>query len=152
MSAERAIFIPSHGLPETVRAVRFLPHSMESAGESGSRCAGSQSRVSSTIELWLSNYYGDPEGQMLTSRTVTERTEVVFAEKEMPVIQVERALTVVVRDPPARWTVEIDSFSKDTGGHTASHLVTIDNFGTEHESLCDGIANQAAAVAAHAAI
>jgi hypothetical protein len=149
MPSPRAIFIPGHGVAERVRAVRFIPYPGRGdvAGSSG-RPGGPP--LPSTVEIWPANYYGDPEGDMLTSRSVSDRTEFVFSENEMPVVPAERSLLVVIRDPPGRWDVEFDSVFENLNGTSVSRRITVDNFGTARESIEDqGV--QRAAIARPAA-
>jgi hypothetical protein len=128
MAPQRAIFVPGHGHPELVCAVRFIPQ----AKRGGSRPAGPA--VSSTVEVWGGNYYGDLEGTVLASRSVKGQTEFEFRENERPLVPLERSLVVVIHDPPAQWKIEVDSIVTDERGVTLPHRVTIDNFGTAFES------------------
>ncbi len=134
MNHQRAILVPGHGLPEGVRAMRFIPQTMGAGSANGSLSQPGTPASPSIVEIWLGDFYGNPTGEMLTSRTVSDRTEFVFPENEMPVVPPERSLVAVIRDPPARWDVEFDTTFTDHSGKTASRQVTIDSFGTAREA------------------
>jgi hypothetical protein len=87
----------------------------------------------SFLEVWGGNYYGDLEGPTLASRSVDRETEFVFAENEWPVIPAERSLVVIIRDPPTRWAVDVDSVFRNGEGRIVERKVRIDNFGTARE-------------------
>jgi hypothetical protein len=141
MSPQRAILVPGHGVPETIRRVRFHRNAAREEAAVGALDSESGS-LPSTVELWAGNYYGDPEGLMLASRAATGEIEFVFSENEPPVIPPERSLTAIIRDPPPCWVMEIESEFKTTDGTDVTRRMCIDNFGTARESLGEQTANR----------
>jgi hypothetical protein len=142
MPPQRAIFVPGHRVPESVRSVRFVAPSKPT--DAAALVSRPEQSGRSMIEVWGGNYYGDLEGPMLASRVVDRETEFVFAESEWPVILAERALVVIIREPPARWTIEIDCSFREGEGRIANRRVRIDNFGTACEIPVDRPASQPA--------
>ena len=142
MPPQRGIFIPGHGVPESVRAVRFVadPPLADDVGQSPEL----ERPACSFLEVWGGNYYGDLEGPMLASRSVDRETEFLFAENEWPVIPAERSLVVIIRDPPARWAVDVDSEFRNGEGRIVKRHVRIDNFGTAREFPAERPASQPA--------
>jgi hypothetical protein len=135
MTHQRAILVPSHGLPDKVRAVRFIQQTAHVQSANGSLGPQYRPVLPSTVEIWSGDFYGDPTGTKLASRSVSDRTEFVFPKNEMPLVAPQRSLVALILDPPVRWTVEFDSEFKDQRGNTVSRQVTIDNFGTVREAL-----------------
>jgi hypothetical protein len=135
MTSQRAIFVPGHERPETISGVRFIPQTTLAVSACGAPSRQGMPAPPSTVEIWLGDFYGDPTGEMLTSRSASDRTEFVFSENARPVVPPERSLVVVIRDPTASWNVEVDSVLKDDSGNVLARRVTIDNFGTARKSL-----------------
>src|SRR5579863_6051719 len=91
MMRQRAIFVPRHGVDESVRSVRFVPVPSLERVPSATPSAGQLSSASTptippAIEIWGGNYYGDPEGPMLASFSLAARSQFDFPEAAMPVV------------------------------------------------------------------
>lgn len=131
----RAIYVPGHGLPESVRAVRFVNRSPDAEPINGHASRSGPPDPATTIEVVPGNYYGDLDGSPVASRSVTDRAEIVFSETEAPRIEPERSLVVLVHNSPQRWEVEFESVVAPASGRTGFFRITIDNFGTAREAL-----------------
>ena len=142
MPPQRAIFVPGHGVPESVRAVRFVAN--PPLADETAQFPEQERPTCSFLEVWGGNYYGDLEGPMLANRSVDRETEFVFAENEWPIIPAERSLVVIIRDPPVRWAVEVDSVFRNGEGRIVKRQVRIDNFGTAREVRDDRSASRPA--------
>jgi hypothetical protein len=135
MTHQKAIFVPGHGVPEAVRSVRFVPRKAPAGGPNVFPDRPSATAPPPVVEIWPGDLYGEPGDRMLTSFSTSERTETVFPEDGMPVVPPGKSLVAVIREPPAGWEVEFYSTFTDRGGKTVPRTVTIDNYGTAHESL-----------------
>ncbi len=137
MLESRAIYVPCHGLPETVRVVRFVNRSTDAPPNNSHSVRENHSDRATTIEIWPGNYYGDLDGQMVACRSATDRAEFVFAGSEAPRIEPERSLVVLLHNPPERWEVEFESGVAASTGRAGSFGVRIDNFGTARDTFGD---------------
>lgn len=139
MVQDRAVYVPRHGHPECVRSVRFVNRSIGRPHSNGLPVREDQSDQATTIEVWPGNYYGDLDGKMIARQTVTDRAEFVFAEANVPRVEPERSLVVLLSNPPRLWDIEFDSVVAASSERTGAFRVIIDNFGTAWEGVVDAV-------------
>lgn len=137
MVEERAIYVPRHGLPESVRFVRFVNRSPDLQRSNGRPAREDPSDQVTTVELWPGNYYGDLDGKLIARQTVTDCAEFDLAEASAPRVEPERSLVVLLHNPPLRWEVEFNSIVATSSERTRSFRTVIDNFGTAQELVAD---------------
>ena len=136
MVEDRAICVPRHGLPATVHAVRFMSCSEDSLSGSGRPIDQDSSDLSTTLEVWPGNFYGDLDGEMVARQSAAYSAEFVFSEAEAPRIEPERSLVVLLHNPPERWQIEFEVAVVSTSSkRTESFRVIIDNYGTARDAV-----------------
>jgi len=135
MSSQMAIFVPGYGAPEAIRSIRFIPKP-DSIGEADPTCT-SPPQNSATLEVWQGDLYGEPTKERLTTFSTSDRTETVYATGEMPIVAPGKSAVAVVHDPPSGHELEFRSEFTDQQGNTVRRTVTLDNYGTARETLCE---------------
>jgi len=135
MTGQTAIFVPGHGAPETIRSIRFTPK-LEPIGQLDPTRT-STPHTPANLEVWQGDFYGEPTKERLMASSTFDRTETVFANGEMPVVSAGKSAVVVVHNAPSGFVVEFQSEFTDQQGNIVRRTLTLDNFGTAHETRCE---------------
>jgi hypothetical protein len=135
MSSQMAIFVPGHGVPEAIRSIRFIPKHDPMGQVDPTRKSPSQKPA--TLEVWQGDVYGEPTKDSLTSFSASDRMETVFANGELPVVSPGKSAVAVVHDASSGCEVEFQSEFTDRQGNIIGRTVTLDDFGTACETLCE---------------
>ena len=135
MSSQMAIFVPGYGVPEAIRSIRFIPKP-DPIGLVDPTCT-SPPQNPATLEVWQGDLYGEPTKERLTTFSTSDRMETVYANGEMPVVAAGKSAVAVIHDPPSGHELEFRSEFTDQQGNTVRRTVTLDNYGTARETLCE---------------
>jgi hypothetical protein len=130
-----AIFVPGYGVPEAIRSIRFIPKP-DPIGHVDPTCTPPPQKPA-TLEVWQGDLYGEPTKERLTTFSTSDRTETVYANGEMPVVAAGKSAVAVIHDPPSRHELEFQSEFTDQQGNTVRRTVTLDNYGTACETICE---------------
>jgi hypothetical protein len=135
MSLQKVIFLPGYGVTEAIRSIRFVgkPNSVDQEKPRPALWPQSPARV----EVWQGDRYGEPIKELLTEFSTSDRIATVYADGEMPLVRANKSAVALVHGGPDGFEIEFESEFSDPQDRTVRRTVTLDNYGTSLESLCD---------------
>lgn len=135
MSLQKILFVPGYGVTEAIRSIRLVPKPASVEQEQPGAVPWPHS--SARVEVWQGDRYGEPTKELLTAFSASDQMATVYADGEMPLVRPSKSAVALVHDGPEGFEIEFESEFSDPQKRTVRRTVTLDNYGTTRESLCD---------------